>query len=317
MRFWPLGMFCSAGAPLDQRAGDAAQPQIDREPDADRTAADDDDLISFCHHPPRSNHCAAHHSGNTIAPRKHGEDPCGKILARLRLVTLASAVGLAAPAWADKATARCGSPRPSRSRTSAITTTRRPTRCSNPRRSTTISSPMTWAWPVRAAARQRLERVDPTDARIRFARRCRMAGRQALHRRRCRLDAQLALRSQDRAALQGELVLDRQGRGVRAYKLRVIAKEPTPYDLMRFAYVTAILPQHQAGDAAGKRLSPDRHRALSRGPGRRYQGHRARAQSAYRHGNPAKQGAPIERITIRPVRRRARGSLIFSPAIST
>src|SRR3984957_18204778 len=38
-------------APLDQRATDAAQPEIDRERDAHRAAADDDDLISRVHPP--------------------------------------------------------------------------------------------------------------------------------------------------------------------------------------------------------------------------------------------------------------------------
>ena len=34
---------------LDQRAVDAAQSEFDRECDADRTAADDDDLMPFTH----------------------------------------------------------------------------------------------------------------------------------------------------------------------------------------------------------------------------------------------------------------------------
>ena len=37
------------GAALDQRARDAAQPEVDRERDADRPAADDDDLMTLFH----------------------------------------------------------------------------------------------------------------------------------------------------------------------------------------------------------------------------------------------------------------------------
>ena len=36
-------------APLDQRAGDTAQAELDRERNADRSAADDDDLMPFLH----------------------------------------------------------------------------------------------------------------------------------------------------------------------------------------------------------------------------------------------------------------------------
>ena len=45
----PLGDALRLDAPLDQRAGDAAQPELDRERDADRPAADDDDLIVLIH----------------------------------------------------------------------------------------------------------------------------------------------------------------------------------------------------------------------------------------------------------------------------
>jgi hypothetical protein len=40
------------GAPLDQDAGDAAQPEIDRKRHADRTRAHDRDLIAFVVHRP-------------------------------------------------------------------------------------------------------------------------------------------------------------------------------------------------------------------------------------------------------------------------
>src|SRR5579862_958329 len=40
------------------------------------------------------------------------------------------------------------------------------------------------------------------------------------------------------------------------YRLRVTAKEPTPYDLTRFAYVTTILPEHQPGTAQDKGHHP-------------------------------------------------------------
>ena len=42
-------MRCGVSAPLDQRAGDAALPELDRERHADRPAADDDDLMAFLH----------------------------------------------------------------------------------------------------------------------------------------------------------------------------------------------------------------------------------------------------------------------------
>ena len=45
----PLGDALRLAAALDQRAGDAAQPEIDRERHADRPAADDDDLMPFAH----------------------------------------------------------------------------------------------------------------------------------------------------------------------------------------------------------------------------------------------------------------------------
>lgn len=85
------------------------------------------------------------------------------------------------------------------------------------------------------------------------------------------------------------------------YKLRVTAKRPTPYDLMRFAYVTAILPQHQPGTPQDKGYRP-----IGTGPYRAVQVDDAKGivlerNPAYRHGNPAKPGSPIGRITIQPV----------------
>jgi hypothetical protein len=41
-----------ARAPLDEDAGNAAQTQIQREPQADRPAADDSHLITFAHFRP-------------------------------------------------------------------------------------------------------------------------------------------------------------------------------------------------------------------------------------------------------------------------
>jgi peptide/nickel transport system substrate-binding protein len=85
------------------------------------------------------------------------------------------------------------------------------------------------------------------------------------------------------------------------HKLRVIANKPTPYDLMRFAYVTAILPQHQAMTPQEKGLHP-----IGTGPYRAVRvddikGIVLARNPLDRHGNPAKQGAPIGRIMIRPV----------------
>ncbi len=47
MEVLSLGDAVHLDAPLDQRAGNAAQPEIHREPGADRPAADDNDLILF------------------------------------------------------------------------------------------------------------------------------------------------------------------------------------------------------------------------------------------------------------------------------
>ncbi len=42
-----LGDLLQLAPALDERARDAAQPKLDREPDPDRAAADDDDLMPF------------------------------------------------------------------------------------------------------------------------------------------------------------------------------------------------------------------------------------------------------------------------------
>ena len=44
-----LGDALRLDAPLDQRTRDTAQPELDRERDADRSTADDDDLIVLIH----------------------------------------------------------------------------------------------------------------------------------------------------------------------------------------------------------------------------------------------------------------------------
>lgn len=84
-------------------------------------------------------------------------------------------------------------------------------------------------------------------------------------------------------------------------RLRVTAKEPTPYDLTRFAYVTAIMPQHQEGSAQDKGRHP-----IGTGPYRAVQVDQAKGiilerNDAFRHGNPAKPGSNIKRITIAPI----------------
>ena len=84
-------------------------------------------------------------------------------------------------------------------------------------------------------------------------------------------------------------------------RVRVTAKEPTPFDLMRFAYVTAILPQHQPGTPQDKGYHP-----IGTGPYRAVQVDDAKGivfqrNPAYKHGNPAKPGSPIGRITIQPI----------------
>jgi len=85
------------------------------------------------------------------------------------------------------------------------------------------------------------------------------------------------------------------------YRLRVHAKQPTPYDLTRFAYVTAILPVHQTGSPQDKG-----HRPIGTGPYRAtavddFKGIVLERNDDFRHGNPAKPGSNIKRITIQPV----------------
>lgn len=85
------------------------------------------------------------------------------------------------------------------------------------------------------------------------------------------------------------------------YRLRVSAKQPTPYDLTRFAYVTAILPEHQAGTPQDKG-----HHPIGTGPYLAVQvddfnGIVLERNDAFQHGNPAKPGSNIQRIVIAPI----------------
>jgi peptide/nickel transport system substrate-binding protein len=85
-------------------------------------------------------------------------------------------------------------------------------------------------------------------------------------------------------------------------KIRVHAAKPTPFDLVRFAYVTAILPQHQAGTPQEKGYHP-----IATGPYRATQIDDAKGivlerNDDYKHGNPAKPGSNIKRITLQPIR---------------
>jgi peptide/nickel transport system substrate-binding protein len=85
------------------------------------------------------------------------------------------------------------------------------------------------------------------------------------------------------------------------YRLRVSAKAPTPYDLTRFAYVTTILPEHQPGTPQEKGHNP-----IGTGPYRAvevddFKGIVLERNDDYRHGNPAKPGSNIERISIAPI----------------
>ena len=85
------------------------------------------------------------------------------------------------------------------------------------------------------------------------------------------------------------------------YQLRVTAKEPTPYDLTRFAYVTTILPEHQSGTPQEKG-----HHPIGTGPYRAttvddFKGVILERNADYRHGNPAKPGSNVARITIVPI----------------
>jgi peptide/nickel transport system substrate-binding protein len=85
------------------------------------------------------------------------------------------------------------------------------------------------------------------------------------------------------------------------HRLRVTAKEPTPYDLVRFAYVTAILPAHQTGTPQDKGRQP-----IGTGPYRavqvdQFKGIVLERSDGFRHGNPAKPGSKIARIVIKPI----------------
>jgi len=86
-------------------------------------------------------------------------------------------------------------------------------------------------------------------------------------------------------------------------KIRIHADRPTPYDLTRFAYVTAILPQHQAGTPQEKGYHP-----IGTGPYRATQINDAngivleRNDDFQQHGSPAKPGSNIKRITLQPIR---------------
>ena len=84
-------------------------------------------------------------------------------------------------------------------------------------------------------------------------------------------------------------------------KIRIHARQPTPYDLTRFAYVTTILPVHQPGSPQDKGYHP-----IGTGPYRAIQVDDAKGivlerNPDYRHGNPAKPGSNIQRITLLPV----------------
>ncbi|HEV8014726.1 MAG TPA: ABC transporter substrate-binding protein [Stellaceae bacterium] len=84
-------------------------------------------------------------------------------------------------------------------------------------------------------------------------------------------------------------------------KIRVHAKQPTPYDLTRFAYVTTILPEHQPGSPQDKGYHP-----IGTGPYRATQVDDARGivlerNDGFRHGNPAKPGSNIQRISMQPI----------------
>jgi peptide/nickel transport system substrate-binding protein len=86
-----------------------------------------------------------------------------------------------------------------------------------------------------------------------------------------------------------------------AYSLRVSAKQPTPFDLTRFAYVTAILPEHQQGTPQDKGRHP-----IGTGPYRAvevddFKGIILERNDAFQHGNQAKPGSNIRRISIEPI----------------
>lgn len=85
------------------------------------------------------------------------------------------------------------------------------------------------------------------------------------------------------------------------FRIRIHAKQPTPYDLTRFAYVTTILPVHQPGTPQDKGYHP-----IGTGPFRTTQVNDATGvvferNDDDRHGNAAKPGSNIARITLQPV----------------
>jgi peptide/nickel transport system substrate-binding protein len=85
------------------------------------------------------------------------------------------------------------------------------------------------------------------------------------------------------------------------YRFRVTAKQPTPFDLTRFAYVTAILPAHQPATPQEKG-----HHPIGTGPFRAMQvddfkGITLERNDGFHQGNPAKPGSEIGRITIQPM----------------
>ncbi len=84
-------------------------------------------------------------------------------------------------------------------------------------------------------------------------------------------------------------------------RIRIHARQPTPYDLTRFAYVTTILPEHQAGTPQDKGYHP-----IGTGPYRATQVDDAKGivlerNDDFHHGNPAKPGSNIKRITLQPI----------------
>jgi peptide/nickel transport system substrate-binding protein len=83
--------------------------------------------------------------------------------------------------------------------------------------------------------------------------------------------------------------------------IRVHARQPTPYDLTRFAYVTTILPEHQPGSPQDKGYHP-----IGTGPYRATQVDDAKGiilerNDDFHHGNPAKPGSNVKRITLQPI----------------
>jgi peptide/nickel transport system substrate-binding protein len=85
------------------------------------------------------------------------------------------------------------------------------------------------------------------------------------------------------------------------YRVRITAKQPTPYDLTRFAYVTSILPEHQALAPQEKGRHP-----IGTGPYRAtqvddFKGIVLERNENYHHGSDAKPGSNIARITMVPI----------------